>query len=426
MSAKKKRADDIPGASAVVTMPVADLLPYAANARTHSPDQVKRIAASIKEFGFNNPILIDGAKGIIAGHGRLEAARKLGLSEVPTIELGHLSDAQKRAYILADNRLALDAGWDDAILAAELKRLQEESFDVGLAGFCQEELDKLLGEASAPTEGLTDEDEVPEDAPAVAQRGQVWKLGRHRLMCGDSTSADDVAELMAGHHADMTFTSPPYNAGVSAKLSGNTSIDDNLYGDGYNDDQTADDYLSFISLATSLSLKHSRYAFWNIQFLAGNRTALPRYWGAFADKVCDVAVWDKGHAPPQQAQRVLNSRFEFIFVFTSDKNPTRAIRIAPEFRGNVDNVFELPPQRKNEFAAVHGATFPVAFPETFIAKFCPEKGSVMELFGGTGTTMIAAEKLGRAAFLMEIDPRYCDIIIARWEAFTGQKAELAQ
>lgn len=248
---------------------------------------------------------------------------------------------------------------------------------------------------------------------------------KHRVMCGDSTVANDVAWLMGGGVADITFTSPPYNAGVSAKLRGNIGVDDNLYGDGYNDDQTDDGWLSLIIGATEQSIAHSRYQFWNVQFLAGNRRALPRYWATFADRVCDVAIWDKGHAPPQQAARVLNSRFEFVFIFTSDDNPTRAIRCAPEFRGTIANVFELGPQRRNEYAAVHAATMPVDLPRAFIGAFTPSGGSVLDLFGGTGTTMIAAEMDGRRSFSMEIDPRYVDIIVARWEAFTGRTAALA-
>jgi len=190
------------------TAKVASLIPYARNSRTHSDAQVAKIAASIREFGFLNPIIVDGDSGIIAGHGRLMAAHKLGLDEVPTVQAAHLTEAQKRAYVIADNRLALDAGWDIDMLKVELADLDGMDFDLSLTGFDADELSNFLAE---PTEGLTDADAVP-DVPAVpvTVEGDVWLLGRHRLMCGDSTSIDAVDKLMAGRKADMVFTDPPY------------------------------------------------------------------------------------------------------------------------------------------------------------------------------------------------------------------------
>ncbi len=213
------------------TASVASLIPYARNSRTHSDAQVTKIAASIREFGFLNPIIVDGANGIIAGHGRVMAAQKLGLETLPVIEAAHLSEAQKRAYIIADNRLALDAGWDNEMLKVELSDLQGEGFNLELTGF---NLDEIAAFLADPTEGLTDEDAVP-DMPAVpvSVEGDVWLLGRHRLMCGDSTSIDAVERLMDGQKANICFTSPPYNAG-SLNVKGNkttgkkyNSFDDN-------------------------------------------------------------------------------------------------------------------------------------------------------------------------------------------------------
>lgn len=419
MSAKKKKPDALPMASSVVSMPVADLLPYAANARTHSPEQVKRIAASIKEFGFNNPILVDGGKGVIAGHGRLEAARKLGLESVPVIELAHLTDAQKRAYILADNRLALDAGWDDAILGAELKRLQEESFDLGLTGFSQEELDKLLGEAIAPTEGKTDEDEVPEDVPAVAQRGQVWKLGRHRLMCGDSTSGDDFARLMGGQHAHISVTSPPYNAG-SLNIAGNERTKKKY--NSFDDNQTEDEFLSFLSLNMAVLLKHSDEVFYNIGLVENNKRVIVKLQAAFLQQYKDVLYWKKSTVAPHIQPGVVNNLVEFILCFGDGR---RKFQHAQFKQGTYWNVIEGASASGNEFSKIHKATFPVYLPENIIENFCPPAGGVIDSFGGTGTTLIACEKTGRTCFMMELDEKYVDVIIARWEAFTGQKAELA-
>ena len=215
------------------------LIPYAANARTHSDAQVDKIAASIKEFGFNNPILIDQDKGVVAGHGRLMASQKLGLEQVPTIELSHLSDAERRAYILADNRLALDAGWDEEVLSLELKRLEEE-IDLSLLGFNDLELATLL-DSLETEEGLTDEDAVPEtpDEP-ITKLGDVWQLGEHRLMCGDSTLIDSLEVLMAGQKADMVFTDPPYGMSYGGgRAKGNQDVQTHgmILGDDFEGDQ---------------------------------------------------------------------------------------------------------------------------------------------------------------------------------------------
>ena len=189
--------------------PIEGLIPYARNSRTHSDEQVAQIAASICEFGWTNPVLLDGANGIIAGHGRVLAARKLGMAEVPCIELAHLSEAQKKAYIIADNKLALNAGWDNELLALEFGELQELGFDLDLTGFDADELESLMP-VEVP-EGLTDEDAAPElPAEPVTKLGDVWVLGKHRVMCGDSTSIDAFGALMGGQSADMVFTDPPY------------------------------------------------------------------------------------------------------------------------------------------------------------------------------------------------------------------------
>ena len=192
------------------------LIPYARNSRTHDDAQVAQIAASIREFGFTNPVLIDSDGGVIAGHGRIMAARKLSLQEVPCIRLGHLTDAQKRAYVIADNKLALNAGWDESMLNLELGELQDMGFDISLIGFGKNELSELMAEE--PTEGLTDENAVPEvKEKPKSQRGDVWLLGEHRLMCGDSTQADDLAKLMDGDKADLVWTDPPYNVAIDGK-----------------------------------------------------------------------------------------------------------------------------------------------------------------------------------------------------------------
>lgn len=271
-----------------------------------------------------------------------------------------------------------------------------------------------------------EEDIVPEPPKEpVAKLGDLYLLGgRHRLLCGDATNSEDVARLMDGKKADMVFTSPPYNLGVSARLSGNSaiSIKGNVY-EGYNDTQSENDWLDLMIRFTEVALSFSQYVFVNVQTLAGNRTALPRYWSKFAEYYSDLAIWDKQHAPPAAAERVMNSRFEMIFIFTKD-NPNRAIRTAPKFRGTLDNVYTAPPQRNNEASEVHGATFPVHLPLHFISHFTHKDDSILDMFGGSGTTLIACEQTNRICYMMEIEPMYTDVIIERYKNLTGKEVEL--
>jgi DNA modification methylase len=401
---------------------IEKLIPYARNARTHDEAQVSQIAASIKEFGFNNPILISDDYSIIAGHGRLAAARKLGLAEVPVIRLSHLSDTQRKAYVLADNRLALNAGWDNDLLKLELIELKAEDVDLEMLGFSVEELDGLLN-ALEPTEGLTDEDDVPEPPPEpITKPGDIWILGKHRLMCGDSTSVDAVDKLIDGTEIDFLFTSPPYNAGDSEKLSGNTHTTDNKYAT-YQDNKTQDDYLAFLRSFTNAWMRVSKCLAINIQQLAGNKIAFLEYLHSYRNNLIDIAIWDKKHGAPQIAKNVMSNRFEYIIFLSQCENPSRAIPTA-NFQGTVQNIYDGSPNRNNEFSNVHAATFPVDFPEWAINSFTKPKSIVGDCFGGTGTTLIACEKTGRSCRMMELDPKYCDVIVKRWEEFTGKKAEL--
>jgi len=410
------------GAKTIEWLETKGLIPYAKNSRTHSEAQVAQIAGSIKEFGFNNPVLIDEDNGIIAGHGRVMAAQKLGLQAVPCIRLAHLSDTQRKAYVIADNRLALNAGWDDQMLTVELQELDSESFDLSLLGFEADELNALLNPIKE-TEGLTDEDEVPEvpEEPKT-KPGDIYKLGRHRLMCGDSTSIDAVEKLMDSKQVDFMFTSPPYNAGDSEKLSGNTHTTDNKYAT-YRDDKTQGDYLDFLCGFTNAWMWSTKCMAVNIQQLAGNKIAFVEYLEKYKNNLVDIAIWDKKHGAPQMARNVMSNRFEYIVFLAQTENPSRAIPTA-DFQGTVQNVYEGQPNRNNEFSKVHAATFPVDFPEWAIKSFTKPSAIIGDAFGGTGTTMIACEKLGRTNFTMELDPKYCDVIVKRWEDFTGQKAEL--
>ena len=397
---------------------IADLLPYANNARTHSAEQIKQVAASIKEFGFTNPILIDENNVIIAGHGRLQAAKSLGMASVPVRILDNLTDDQKKAYVIADNQLALNAGWDIELLKIELEELKLNDFDLALTGFDDDFISGLLHK---DTEGLTDEDATP-DPPEdpVSVLGDVWILGNHRVMCGDSTSIDAVEKLMDGQKADMVFTSPPYNAGKSESLSGNTHSGDNKYND-YIDNKPESEYLDLLIGFTNAWLSHCEFMAVNLQQLAGNKKSFVDYMAHYKNNLIDVCIWDKGHAAPQMAKNVLNSCFEYILLITEKDNPSRSIPNA-NFQGTISNVYNGPPNRANKFSKVHAATFPVDFAKWGISSFTSLSSLISDPFGGVGTTLIAAEKTNRNAFLMELDPKYVDVIITRWQDFTGQEA----
>lgn len=400
---------------------VDELIPFAKNSRTHSGEQVAQIAASIKEFGFTNPVLIDENDGIIAGHGRVLAARKLKLEEVPCIRLTHLTDAQKRAYVIADNKLALNAGWDDAMLKLELADLKSLDFDLDLTGFSADEIDALLAEEG--TEGLTDPDDVPEvPVEPVTKLGDIWVCGQHRVMCGDSTNVNDVDKLMNGEKANICFTSPPYALGKSVALSGNKSmkLKDSAY------ETHADDSDSWADLMdgwwnASINAVENAWVV-NVQPLAGNKRQLMGWINDRIDQLADIATWDKGHAAPPMAQGVMASRYEWIIIF-GQKNASRSIPCS-SWRGTIQSVYCAPPQRDNKFSSIHAATMPIHVPAWVMEKLCDTAKSIYEPFCGTGTTLIAAEKNNCKCYGMEIDPKYVDVIIKRWEEFTGQKAVL--
>ena len=377
---------------------VTALIPYAKNSRTHDDAQVAQIAASIKEFGWTNPILIDGDKGIIAGHGRLMAAKKLKMDKVPVIELNGMTDAQKKAYVIADNRLALNAGWDNAMLTIELKDLEDEGFDLSLIGFDDSELDALLNPIEE-TEGLTDEDAVP-DVPEEPKTklGDIYILGNHRLMCGDSTSIDAVEKLMDGHKADMVFTDPPY--GVDYKGINNDSrdgLEDLLRG-------------VFANYITTAKSGASIYCF-------------------HSDRCADVF------------HKVFREFFHFSSMIIWAKNSLTLSQTdyqsqhEPCLYGWMDNgshswysdrkqtsVWQFDKER----VVGHTTPKPVALVEKAINNSSKGGDLIIDLFGGSGSTMIAAEKIGRCSRIMELDPKYCDVIVKRWEDFTGKQAVLTE
>lgn len=381
---------------------LGELIPFAKNSRTHDDAQVAQIAASIKEFGFTNPILIDEQNGIIAGHGRLLAARKLQLSKVPCIRLSHLTDAQKRAYVIADNKLALNAGWDDEMLALELGDLQDMEFDLSLTGFSTDEINALL----TPTvvEGLTDEDAVPEvpDEP-VTKLGDVWILGNHRLMCGDSTSIDAVEKLMNGNKADMIFTDPPYGVSYTGGLQNSK---DGLKGEARemikNDD--IDLYEEAVTVA-SMVCDGPVFMFYADTVPFGLYRGIESVGG----EVVALLIWKKkgGYGAlgasykPNHEPCVLWKKKGSKLNFIGATNENRV------WEEDKEGVNKLHPTQK-----------PVSIPKRAISNH--KADIVLDLFGGSGSTLIACESLGRTARLMELDPKYCDVIVQRWQEFTGK------
>ena len=373
------------------------LIPYVNNSRTHDNNQVKQIASSIKEFGFTNPLLIDEDGGIIAGHGRLLAADLLGIDEVPTITLVGLTEAQRKAYVIADNQLALNAGWDLDTLKVELDRLTELDFDVDLLGFDDDFLSSFLDE---PSEGLTDEDAVP-DAPEnpVTVEGDVWVLGNHRLMCGDSTSIDAVDKLMDGQKADMVFTDPPY--GVSYQSNMRTKSD--KFDVIKNDDV-------FLDVAPVIEACSVGWVFvWTSWKVLTKWIDLFDGFGYPTNQV----IWFKGGGGIGDLKKTFSSDYETALVWH------RGAELTGKRIGSVWKV-----DKDGASSYKHPTQKPVALPEEAIDKTTKVKNKVLDLFGGSGSTLIACEKTNRYCRMMELDPKYCDVIVKRWEEFTGKEAVL--
>lgn len=374
------------GAKTIEWLETKGLIPYAKNSRTHSEAQVAQIAGSIKEFGFNNPVLIDEDNGIIAGHGRVMAAQKLGLEAVPCIRLAHLTDTQRKAYVIADNRLALNAGWDDQMLTLELQELDGEDFDLSLLGFEADELNALLNPIKE-TEGLTDEDAVP-DVPEEPKTkpGDIYQLGRHRLMCGDSTSIDAVEKLLDGENVGCVVTDPPYGIGIDGqKESKAANPKHNRKAHefrGWDSERPSEEIFNYIVYLNVPSV------IWGGNYFADLLPA-SRGW----------LYWGKG-----QDGQLTSSDGEL--AWTNLDKPLRAVTV----------------NRNALNGSVHPTQKPLEVIE-FSINYCDGFDNVLDLFGGSGSTMIACEKLGRTNFTMELDPKYCDVIVKRWEEFTGQKAE---
>jgi DNA modification methylase len=399
--------------------PTDKLIDYARNPRKND-HAVDRVSAAIKEFGFRVPIIAKSDGLVVDGHLRLKAAKKLGLETVPVLLADDLSPAQIKAFRLSVNKMAELAEWDDEMLAVELTDLKDMGFDLDLTGFSTDEIEALL--APVGTEGLTDEDAVPEvpEAP-VTVLGDVWLLGKHRVMCGDSTSIDAVEKLMDEQKADLCFTSPPYALGNSASLSNNKVM--SKKGNAYTQHKdNADEWANLMEGWWSASIPYVSAWVVNVQPLAGNKRNLFNWVNDRINQLCDFITWDKGHAAPNIAEGVMSSSFEWMIIFGAE-NASRSVPFS-SWRGTIKNVYSAPPQRSNDFASIHAATMPTHVPEWVFTKLCDKAKSVYEPFAGTGTTLIACEKTGRINRSMELDPKYCDVIVQRWQEFTGQTATL--
>lgn len=391
----------------ITEVAVEKLIPYAKNSRTHSDEQVSQIAASIKEFGWTNPILVDGDNGIIAGHGRLLAASRLGMAKVPVIELSHLTKTQKAALVIADNKLALNSGWDTAMLSIELEELQDDGFNLDLLGFDDKELAALL--EPEVSEGLTDEDAIPDPPPEPKTKlGDVYILGNHRLMCEDSCNIEAVEKLTDGL-VDILVTDPPYNVAYEGKTKDALTIQNDSMGD-----EQFRQFLRDAFVAANAVMKQGAvFYIWHADSEGYN------FRGACHDagwKVRQCLIWAKDsmvmgrqdyhwkHEPC-----LYGWKDGAAHLWASDRKQT--------------TIIECKRPKRND---IHPTMKPVELMEYQILNNTKGQDVVLDLFGGSGSTLIACEKLGRRARLMELDPKYCDVIVKRWEDFTGQTAILAE
>lgn len=373
----------------IVYKKVNDLIPYINNSRTHNEEQINQIVASINEFGFTNPLLIDEKDNIIAGHGRLLASKKLKMEEVPCIVLSGLTEAQKKAYIIADNKMALNAGWDDELLKIELENLKELNFDLELTGFNVDELDDIF-QTEEEQEIVEDDFDIEPPEEPKAKLGDIYQLGNHRLMCGNSTSIDDVEKLMNGNKADMVFTDPPYNIAYQGVNDKRTIK---------NDKMEDDEFIDF--LQQSLMLCDTAYVCCSWQYEHLFKKAMTNL--GMPPKA--MIVWNKVN-PAQHLDKYFKQH-EIIFYygkFGGEKT----------LRGDI---WECKRQRNT----IHPTMKPLELIGMAL-KDNPNKKIVYDGFGGSGSTLIACEQLNRNCYMMELDPKYIDVIIKRWEEFTGKKA----
>jgi DNA modification methylase len=382
------------------------LIPYVRNARTHTEEQVAQVAASIIEFGWTNPILVGADGVIIAGHARLLAARKLGMTEVPVIVLDHLSETQRRALVLADNRLALSAGWDEEMLRVELDSLKADSFDLDLVGFTDAELEDLLRDPETANDGLTDPDAIPSDQEQVVTvLRDVWLLGPHRLLCGDATQMADIEKVLVGGLADMVFTDPPYNVAYEGKTAKKLTIGNDALGEKFYD---------FLRESSANMLAVTKGAI----YMCMSSSELHTLFRAFSDAGghwSTFVIWAKHHFTLGRSD--YQRMYEPILYGWRDG--TQHFWCGDRNQGDV--WFIKRPMANLE----HPTMKPVELVERALRNSSKTRDTILDPFGGSGTTLIACERANRQARVIELDPKYCDVIVRRWQDYTGDVARHA-
>lgn len=411
---------------------ISTLVPYARNSRTHSPEQIKQIENSIREFGWTMPVLVDETGMIIAGHGRVLAASNIGMTEVPVVVATGWTDSQKRAYVIADNKIASNAEWDKGLLALELSDLKSADYDLGLTGFNKSDLASFVSTGKG---GLTDEDEIPEPPVVpVSAPGDVWLLGAHRVMCGDSTSTDAVAILMGGAMADMVWTDPPYNVAINGKA-----------GSILNDDMPDSAFAEFLfEMYTAMYENMRPGAVIYVAHADSERVNFTQQYVAAKFKLAQVLIWAKQSAT--LSRQDFNWQHEPIIYgwkpgaghyFCGDFCLTTVIDDDIDIRKlSKPQLLEMVNELRTEYKTtilrhnrptksdLHPTMKPVALVEKMIKWSSKYEETVLDVFGGSGSTLIACQKAGRIGRLMELDPKYVDIIVNRWRAFTGGEAVL--
>lgn len=393
----------------IIEKKVAELKPYGKNPRLND-DAVKYVAESISQFGFKVPIVIDKDNNIVCGHTRWKACKKLKIDTVPCVVADDLTEEQIRAFRIADNKVSEKAEWDLSLLDTELAEI--ETIDMTLLGFDEKE--------PAPIE--VQEDDFDEEPPVepIAKYGDLYQLGNHRLMCGDSTNTNDVECLMGGYIADILVTSPPYNVGEGASLRQHYEKGQEKIKSLYNEYNDAVNWFELMHESTENAKMVTNAQFINVQMLGNNKNDFVTWLYENKDNLVDLIVWNKHTCPPQMHENILNNAFEFVVCLDNDSS-TRIIRYG-NFKGTISNLMETK-REQNKYSDVHKAVYSVEFVGKIlnINSLCK---SVLDLFGGTGTTMIACEQMGKQCFMMEMSPQYIDLIIDRWEKLTGKKVEL--
>ena len=382
-------------------VPVEKLVPYVNNARTHSPEQITKLRSSLREFGFINPVIIDRDYGVIAGHGRIEAAKAEGITEVPCVFADHLTEAQKKAYILADNRMAMDAGWDEELLRIEIESLQGEDFDIGLTGFNEKELADLFSNSS-DSEVEDDDFDLSEalEKAAFVEKGDVWTVGRHKLMCGDATSSEDVTKLMDGKKANLIVTDPPY--GVSFKSSDGLTIQ--------NDSMKGDDFYTFLYKSFQNMVAHMENG--GAAYVFHADTEGLNFRKAFVDAgfhLAGVCIWVKNSLVLGRSDYQWHHEPVLYGFLQNGKHPWYSDR-------KQTTIWNYDKPKRNEN---HPTSKPLDLLGYPISNSTQENAIVLDTFGGSGSTMMACEQLNRICFSMELDEKYASVILRRYVELTG-------